>query len=135
MTMLLGGVSTPICLTTGELRECAMDVNGNMYEMHPDTKVAFKGTIIPNWSKVEDMCKEASKIVKDAVFTGWDICVLPSGDIELIEANAMPDIGVIQFAPNCLKRNVLKRTSEDLLNNNIIKLTSIWSRSYRNHEI
>ena len=102
-----------------------------MYEMHPDTKVAFKGTIIPNWSKTEDMCKEASKIVKGAVFTGWDICVLPSGDIELIEANAMPDIGVIQFAPNYLKKGVISKLGKELLNINLLGLTSIWSKSYR----
>lgn len=61
------------------------------------------------------MCKEASKIVKGAVFTGWDVCVLPSCEIELIEANAMPDIGVIQFAPNYLKKRVISNRGEELL--------------------
>lgn len=126
-----GGVSTPICLTNGELQEDALDVNGNRYEKHPDTNVAFKGTQIPNWNKVEEMCKEASKIVKGAVFTGWDICVLPSGEIELIEANAMPDIGVIQFAPRCLKKGIISKFGKELLNINLLGLISIWSRSYR----
>lgn len=129
-----GGVSVPIYLGTGCLQNNAMDANGNEYEKHPDTNVLFKGTKIPNWNSVEEMCQEASKIVKDAVFTGWDICILPSGEIELIEANAMPDIGVIQFSPWYLKKGIIKQAGKDLLGINLIKLTSILSRSYRKYE-
>lgn len=129
-----GGVSVPICLSNGCLQDNAMDANGIEYEKHPDTNVTFKGTKIPNWNNVEKMCTEASKIVKDAVFTGWDICVLSSGEIELIEANAMPDIGVIQFSPRYLKKNIIKQAGKELLGINLLKLTSILSRSYRRYD-
>ena len=129
-----GGVSVPICMKNGEIQENAMDANGCEYEKHPDTNIVFKGTRIPNWNKVEEMCREASTIVKDAVFTGWDICVLPSGEVELIEANAMPDIGVVQFATSNSKKSIIKKAGMDLLNMNLLKLTSIWSRSYRKLE-
>lgn len=126
-----GGLTVPICLKTGILHEYATDARGFTYEKHPDTNVTFMGIQIPNWDKVINMCKDASSIVKGAVFTGWDICVRPSGEIELIEANAMPDIGVIQFAPDFLKKDIIKKSGKELLNINLLKLTSIWSRSYR----
>lgn len=126
-----GGITACISTTSGELENVALDAKGNEYEQHPDTKKAFKGTVIPNWNRVVEMCNEASMTVQDAVFTGWDICILPSGEIELIEANAMPDIGVIQSTPNYPKKDIIKKAGEELLRLNLLKLTSIWCRSYR----
>ena len=129
-----GGIFVPIDTVTGVIKNNAIDSKGNEYEKHPDTNKAIKGTILPYWRKVVEMCKDASKIVQGAVFIGWDICILPSGKVELIEANALPDIIAIQFVPGYEKRNLLKKTSNELLNINLLRLTSVWSRSYRKHD-
>ena len=126
-----GGLSVPIDIETGIIQHNGYDSKGNEYEYHPDTKIAFNGTLIPHWQKVIDVCKESSLIVQDAVFTGWDICILPSGEIELIEANAMPDIGVIQYVPGFEKKNIIKKAGKKLLHKNLLKLTSVYSWSYR----
>lgn len=127
-----GGLSVPIDMDTGIIQMNGYDAKGVEYERHPTTGKAFKGTQIPYWENVRTMCIEASKIVSGARFIGWDICILPSGEIELIEANAMPDIGVIQFTPGYEKRKVIQMAGKELFHTDLMKLTSIWDFTYRN---
>lgn len=129
-----GGISVPVEINSGVIQMNGFDAKGIEYEKHPTTNKVFKGTAIPNWDKVLEMCREASKIVDEAYFTGWDLCILPSGEIELIEANSCPNIRVLQYTPGYSKKTLLKETGEELLHINLLKLTSVWSRSYRKHD-
>jgi len=126
-----GGVFVPVEVGTGVIRQNAIDSYGNEYEAHPDTSRLFKGTQIPHWSKVVECVTEASKLVDGALFTGWDICILPSGEVELIEANSAPDIIAIQFVPNYEKKFLIRETGIEMTGLNLLRLTSIWSKSYR----
>ena len=126
-----GGISVPIKITTGSIDMNGFDAHGNEYERHPTTNIVFKGTKIPYWDKLLQMCKEASTIVPDAYFTGWDLCILPSGEIELIEANSAPNIRVLQYVPGYSKKSIVKQAGEELFNINLLKLISVWSASYR----
>ena len=55
-----GGIFVPIDTVTGVIKNNAIDSKGNEYEKHPDTNKAIKGTILPYWRKVVEMCKDAS---------------------------------------------------------------------------
>ena len=128
-----GGISVPIELTTGTINMNGFDARGNEYEKHPTTNKVFSGTIIPHWDKLLQMCKEASTIVPEAYFTGWDVCILPSGEIEFIEGNSAPNIRVLQYTPGYSKKSIVKQAGEELLNINLLKLISVWSKSYRKY--
>ena len=129
-----GGISVPIDISSGMIKMNGFDAKGNEYEKHPTTNKTFKGTIIPHWNGLLEMCREASKIVDEAYFTGRDLCILPSGEIELIEANSCPNIRVLQYIPGYSKKYLVKKTGDELLHLNLLKLTSVWSRSYRKYD-
>lgn len=126
-----GGISVLVDEKTGEIIMNGYDAKGNEYEKHPTTGEVFKGSVIPYWNNVLDMLKEACHIVPRAFFIGWDLCILPSGEIELIEANALPNLRPTQYAPLYGKKELVRESSERLLNLNLLTLIPVWSRYHR----
>jgi hypothetical protein len=129
-----GGVFTPIDIQTGETLTDGIDLQGNKYEYHPDSGKRIKGFVIPHWKECIMMCKRASQVIPENYITGWDICVLPDGNIELIEGNSAPDVDGGLQAP--LKKGIKKRIKDigkDVLGYDPISLVSVWSRSYKKY--
>lgn len=129
-----GGVLASIDIMTGKLARNGVDMLGNEYVTHPDSGKAIKGFLIPKWDEIVRVCKEASTIVPETVFAGWDICVRQDGKIELIEVNAFPGVTGLQASSQRGLKPKIKEVGEKVLGCNPLKLISVWSKSYVNYD-
>lgn len=85
-----GGVFAQIDLHSGMIISEGVDISGNRYAVHPDTNIPIKGTLIHHWDQVIETCRQASQVLPEMCFAGWDICLYEGGKVELIEANIAP---------------------------------------------
>lgn len=108
-----GGVYAPIDPKTGMILMEAIDSQNNHYETHPDSGKLIKGFQIPQWEKIVETCRRACKVLPDIHFAGWDVCLLPNGEVEIIEGNHAPDFDGGMQAP--LKIGVKKRLQESVI--------------------
>lgn len=129
-----GGIVAAIDLETGNIIGDGADKAGNRYKAHPDTGKVFKGFVIPNWQKVVDTCKEMSAVVPEMVFGGWDICVLPNGNVEMMEVNSYPNVSGLQTAYRKGLKPRFSALGKEVLGYDPVKLISIWSKSYVKYE-
>lgn len=83
------GLLAPINIETGIIEYPAVKKDGTIYEKHPLTKQQIKGFKIPKWQEVQNLCIEASKVVKEIGYIGFDICIGPD-KCSIIEANEFP---------------------------------------------
>lgn len=130
-----GGVFAPIDVSTGIIETDGIDLNGNQYEKHPNSGKNIKGFQVPNWIKCVEVCKKAAQIIPETYWAGWDICVLPDGEVELIEGNSAPDVDGGLQAP--LKKGIKRKIQnygKELFGFDPISLISVWSRSYRKYD-
>lgn len=91
-----GGMVAPVNEVTGEVMDRAIDKNKNSYETHPKTGARIKGFKFPDWDKAIEMCKEASKVVPQMGYIGWDVCFTPNGPI-FVEGNEFPGHDIYQL--------------------------------------
>ena len=129
-----GGILASIDIETGVLHRNGADMLGNEYVVHPDSGKTIKGFVIPHWAEIVRVCKEAATFVPEAIFAGWDVCVRPDGQIELIEVNAFPGVMGLQTARQQGLKSRLQQLGEEILGYNPLKLISVWSRSYVKYE-
>ena len=81
----------------------AIDQDDNYYEVHPITKEKILGFKIPDYDKACKLVIEASKVVKEVKYIGWDVAITPSGPV-IIEGNSYP--GVFQMKPSFSKNHL-----------------------------
>lgn len=123
-----GGVFASINIKTGELETDGIDSNGNHYEFHPNSNKKIKGFKIPYWEKVIETCNNATKVVPNTLFAGWDICVCANGNIEFIEGNHGPDFdGGMQAPKKIGVKNKVKKCVEELIGVDPLKFIPIYS--------
>lgn len=91
-----GGMVAPVNELTGEVVDRAIDKKKNLYENHPQTGAKIKGFKFPDWKKAISMCKEASKVVPQMGYIGWDVCFTPNGPI-FVEGNEFPGNDIYQL--------------------------------------
>ena len=91
-----GGMVAPVNELTGEVVDRAIDKKKNLYENHPQTGAKIKGFKFPDWDKAISMCKEASKVVPQMGYIGWDVCFTPNGPI-FVEGNEFPGHDIYQL--------------------------------------
>ncbi len=75
----------------------AIDQADNKIEVHPSTNEKIIGFTVPNFDKACKMVKEASKLIKEVKYIGWDVAILEN-DVCLVEGNEFP--GVFQIKPS-----------------------------------
>ena len=56
-----GGLLMGIDVTNGVVDTDALDEYGVKYETHPDSGIAFKGFVIPEWGELLAICKNAAE--------------------------------------------------------------------------
>ena len=78
-------------------------------------------------------CKEMATYIPKKVFAGWDVSVLDTGEIELIEVNSGPNIMGLQTSHGCGFRPRIQSLGKDLLGFDLMKLISVWSKPYSNY--
>lgn len=123
-----GGIFAPIDLNTGAIIEDGSDRSGNTYNSHPDSGKVFKGFVIPNWEKFVGKCKAMSTVDLEITFAGWDICVLPNGEIEMIEVNSFPNVVGLQIAYRSGLKPKIRAIGKDVLGYDPIKLIPFWKK-------
>ena len=78
----------------------AIDRLDNIYAEHPVTKCPIVGFKVPMFKEAVDLVKEASKVVPEIGYVGWDVAIGKNEPI-LIEGNCFP--GVFQVKPSLTK--------------------------------
>lgn len=91
-----GGMVAPIDEKTGIVQDRAIDKNKWLYEKHPITSEKIKGFKFPEWDKAIKMCKEATKVVPEMAYIGWDVGFSNKGPV-LVEANEFPGHDIYQL--------------------------------------
>lgn len=91
-----GGMVAPIDIETGIVQDKAIDKNKVLYEVHPATGTQIKGFKFPEWEEALEMCKEASKIVPQMAYVGWDVGFSEKGPV-FVEANEFPGHDIYQL--------------------------------------
>lgn len=130
-----GGVFASINIETGELETDGIDSNGNHYEFHPDSKKKIKGFKIPYWEKVIKTCINATKVVPNTLFAGWDICVCANGNIEFIEGNHGPDFdGGMQAPKKIGVKKKVEKCVKELTGVNPLKFIPIFSETMNEYK-
>ena len=122
-----GGIFAPINVENGVIEVDAIDAQNNHYSIHPDSGKPINGFKIPEWDRIVETCRMASKAIPNIHFAGWDLCVTKKGEIEIIEGNHAPDFDGGMQAP--LKVGVKKRLQQaviDVMGIDPLPLVSIW---------
>ena len=84
-------------IENGIVTDCEKcDETAVIYDIHPDTGRSIIGFENVSWNKVLGMAREAAMVVPQCRLIGWDIAVLENGDVELIEGNVTPELGVFE---------------------------------------
>lgn len=84
-----GDMVAPISLDSGEIEFPAQDETGQIYEKHPITGRTIPGFKIPYWDDIIELVNQASRVVPQIGYVGWDVGVTPERPI-LIEGNFAP---------------------------------------------
>lgn len=91
-----GGMAACINKDTGIIQYKAIDKTSAVYDVHPMTNKKFVGVQIPMWDKIIKLVTDASHVVPELGYVGWDVCV---GEKEpcLIEGNDFPGHDIYQL--------------------------------------
>ncbi len=81
----------------GKVLVPAIDQDDNLFSVHPITKKEIVGFQIPLFEEAKKMVCEASLVVKEVAYVGWDVAITSDGPV-LIEGNCYP--GVFQIRPS-----------------------------------
>lgn len=79
----------------GMVNKPAVDREGNIYEKHPETGESIINFRVHNFDKIVNFVTEASKVMPEVGYVGWDIAVTDNGPV-LIEGNNLPGYDLYQ---------------------------------------
>lgn len=105
-----GGVMATVDPKTGKVISPATSKFGGSYDNHPVTGAKIKGFQIPNWDKAIRMCKEASLVLKNMRYVGWDVVINKNGSTQLIEGNHDADATFHQYCWAILENKGIRHT-------------------------
>lgn len=82
-----GGIYALVDVDTGMIISDGKDEHCNIYVVHPDSKVPFKGMQIPRWNELRQLVVEIhNKKMPKHIYIGWDFALSDDGWV-LIEGN------------------------------------------------
>lgn len=122
-----GGIYAPINVENGIIEIDAIDAQNNHYPNHPDSGKPIKGFKIPEWERIVETCRMASRTIPNIHFAGWDVCVTKNGEIEIIEGNHAPDFdGGMQAPLKVGVKRQLQQAVMDVMGIDPLPFISIW---------
>ncbi|MDO4369289.1 MAG: sugar-transfer associated ATP-grasp domain-containing protein [bacterium] len=111
-----GGIIAGVDVKTGKIDTDGADKKGNKFVCHPVSKVKYKGYQIPCWKKIEKELKEASKVIPNMPYIGWDVAITDKDEIEFIEGNHNHDIKILQSVYGILEDRGVKSILKSYMN-------------------
>lgn len=103
------GIVALIDVDTGIVKTAAINMKGQRYIIHPDSKKQIIGYKIPYWEKVKETCINAAKEIDGVRYIGWDISIGENGEIYIIEGNFAADPDITQVADQVGKWPMYKK--------------------------
>ena len=79
-------IFTLVNVKTGQVSTDGCDYNDNIYIVHPETGIHFKGFQIPMWDEVLKILERAAARVPQIGYVGWDVAITEYGPVN-IEGN------------------------------------------------
>lgn len=79
----------------GIITKPAIDKKGNIYDIHPVTNTKIVGFKIPYFEEALKMVKQASEVIEEVGYVGWDIAITENGPV-MIEGNQLPGYDLYQ---------------------------------------
>lgn len=99
-----GDIVAYVDFNTGILTTDGSNFSGQVFKNHPITNKKIKGFQIPFWKETCEMVEEASRVIPQVRYVGWDMAITPEGPL-IIEGNTSP--GYVYFqVPEILKNRV-----------------------------
>lgn len=114
-----GGIFATIDVETGVIISKGISANGTEYIKHPYSEKMIVGFTIPQWKEILEICEKATKNIPNIKVAGWDIALTENGNIEIIEANHMPDIDIMQAPLKKGLKQEVKKCLKEMYNINI----------------
>lgn len=93
-----GGLASPVDIKTGMLGSASdygTEGVSQRYSRHPVTGGTIEGRVLPYWSEVLTVVREAHRSFSPRLLIGWDICIGPNGPV-IVEGNEQPGVGGLQ---------------------------------------
>lgn len=90
-----GGICAGVDVKTGIVNTAGTNKRGETFERHPISEKMYKNFQIPHWNSVINMIKNASQVVPEIRFVGWDVAVCEDKVI-LVEGNTYPGFTMVQ---------------------------------------
>lgn len=90
------GIAAKLELTDGSIHLPAAGKDGRVHTCHPETGTPIVGFVVPHWEKVLQLAIQASAVVPQVGYVGWDIAVRET-DVVLIEGNGYPGHDILQL--------------------------------------
>ena len=101
----------------GIITKPAIDREGNIYNYHPVTGEKIVGFQIPFYKEAIELVKEASQVVPQIKYIGFDVALLEDGPV-LIEGNHLPGYDLYQSKIHLNeKKEGLKPLFDKVINN------------------
>lgn len=92
-----GGLAAILDTNTGKLATDGYDKWRHTYVTHPSTGTVINGYPIPMWDEVQELVREAAKVVPQIRYVGWDVAISRDHGPLLIEGNEFPGQDVTQY--------------------------------------
>lgn len=125
-----GGIFASIDVETGIIDTDGFDSEGNRFIEHPDSHIKIKGTQIPYWDKVIELCSDATKVMPNTIFVGWDVVIFDDGRVGLIEGNHAPDFdGGMQAPKKIGVKQKVRRVVSELYGIDPLQFIRVFSRT------
>ena len=122
-----GGIYAPIDVENGTIVIDGIDAQNNHYPNHPDSRKPIKGFKIPEWERIVETCRIATRTIPNVHFAGWDLCVTKTRQIEIIEGNHAPDFdGGMQAPLKVGVKGKLQQAVMDIMGIDPLPFISIW---------
>lgn len=88
----LGGIFIGIDIDKGCLCTNGFDELNNCYEIHPNSKIMFKGFLLPDFDKMLEICKEMAKEIPEIKWIGWDMAYTTNNEWVVVEGNSLSEV-------------------------------------------
>lgn len=105
-----GGILIGIDAKTGVLCTDGYDEYNRRYEVHPDSKIRFKGYQLPQWQQMIEMCIEMSAQIPEVKYIGWDLAHTCEGWV-VVEGNGRSQM----IGPQTVFKRGIKPTVEMIM--------------------